>query len=136
MTVEVFLDTNVVVYAVSRHADDARKKAIAVELLHGANISTSAQVLQEFYSVVTRKLATRLTHEAAIGWLEFFEDVPIATLDTSLVVRGADISDKFKISYWDGAIIAAAEKLKAKILYTEDLNHGQFYGTVQAINPF
>ncbi|WP_245435947.1 hypothetical protein [Mesorhizobium tamadayense] len=42
----------------------------------------------------------------------------------------------YEISYWDGAIIAAAERLGVKTLYTEDLNHGQAYGSVVAINPF
>jgi predicted nucleic acid-binding protein len=43
---------------------------------------------------------------------------------------------RYGISYWDGAILAAAEALEAPILYTEDLNHGQLYGRVRAVNPF
>lgn len=43
---------------------------------------------------------------------------------------------RYKISYWDSAMIAACERLKATTLYTEDLNHGQIYGTVTVINPF
>ncbi len=47
-----------------------------------------------------------------------------------------EASIRHEISYWDGAIIAAAESLGASILYTEDLNHGQHYGSVRAVNPF
>jgi predicted nucleic acid-binding protein len=45
-------------------------------------------------------------------------------------------SVRFQTSYWDGAIIAAAEVMGATTLFSEDLNHGQFYGSVEACNPF
>ena len=41
-----------------------------------------------------------------------------------------------KLDYWDAAIIAAAQRLGARILYTEDLNHDQLYGSVRVMNPF
>lgn len=47
-----------------------------------------------------------------------------------------ELSEHYKVSYWDGAIVCAAEVLRAPILYTEDLNDGQFYGKVQVRNPF
>jgi len=52
------------------------------------------------------------------------------------VKRGIESAERYKISYWDGAIIAAAETLRAGILYTEDLNDGQLYGSVRVVNPF
>ena len=48
----------------------------------------------------------------------------------------SSIRDDFRISYWDAALIAAAERLDAPILYTEDLNHDQLYGSVRVVNPF
>ena len=56
--------------------------------------------------------------------------------DYPFIVAGIETAIRFGLSYWDGAIIAAAERLGAPILYAEDLNHGQRYGSVQAINPF
>ena len=53
-----------------------------------------------------------------------------------LIKVAIEISWRYRISYWDGAILAAAERLGAEVLYTEDLNHGQAYGTVRVINPF
>ena len=53
-----------------------------------------------------------------------------------LRVGGIGIALRYGISYWDGAIVAAAERLKAAILYTEDLSHGQRYGSVVVVNPF
>jgi predicted nucleic acid-binding protein len=52
------------------------------------------------------------------------------------VARGANIAARYQTSYWDGAIVAAAERLAIPILYTEDLNHGQLYGSVRVIDPF
>ncbi len=57
-------------------------------------------------------------------------------IDSALVKTAAAVSARYSISYWDGAIVAAAEALGTPILYTEDLNHGQAYGSVTAINPF
>ena len=136
MTVEVFLDTNVVVYAASKSATDANKRAIALDLIAAAKFGLSGQVLQEFYVTVTKKMNPILTHDEALSWIEQLEEFPSAAIDGSIVFHGAENAHVHKISYWDGAIIAAAERLGAQVLYTEDLNHGQKYGTVTAINPF
>jgi predicted nucleic acid-binding protein len=136
MTVEVFLDTNVVVYAASKSAIDAEKRAVALDLIAKAKFGLSGQVLQEFYVTVTKKMVPMLSHDEALNWIEQFEEFPCAALDGSIVFHGAENSHLHKVSYWDGAIIAAAERLGAQVLYTEDLNHGQKYGTVTAINPF
>jgi predicted nucleic acid-binding protein len=57
-------------------------------------------------------------------------------VDAPLVKLGIAIAERYRIDYWDGAILAAAEALGAETLYTEDLNHGQLYGSVRVINPF
>jgi predicted nucleic acid-binding protein len=136
MTVEVFLDTNVVVYAASKSVLDAQKRAVALELIADAKFGLSGQVLQEFYVTVTKKMNPMLGHDEALNWLEQLEEFPCAAIDGSIVFHGAENSHLHKISYWDGAIIAAAERLGAQILYSEDLNHGQKYGSVTVINPF
>ena len=51
-------------------------------------------------------------------------------------MAGIEASLEHGISYWDGAIVAAACALGADILYTEDLSHGRRYGAVRAVNPF
>jgi len=72
----------------------------------------------------------------ALEWIEQFEAFPCLAIDADLVKIAIEISERFQISYWDGAIVAAAEALGAKKLYSEDLNHGQRYGSVWAYNPF
>lgn len=56
--------------------------------------------------------------------------------DYPLVVSGIETALRYRISYWDGAIIAATESLGAEVLFTEDLAHGQRYGSVRVVNPF
>ena len=136
MSVDAFLDTNVLIYAVSSAAAESAKKEKALELIAHVDFGLSAQVLQEFYVNVTRKIAQPLDVAAAMDLLEQFRSFPIVWTDFPLIVAGVEGSLRFGISYWDAAIIAAAESLGAAVLYTEDLNHGQHYGSVQAINPF
>ena len=93
-------------------------------------------MLQEFYVNATRKADFNLAPEVALQWIEKLEEFVWLPVDTSLVKTAVNVSVRYGISYWDGAIVAAAEALGVPVLYTEDLNHGQAYGTVTAINPF
>jgi predicted nucleic acid-binding protein len=71
-----------------------------------------------------------------VDLLEQFRCLPIVWTDYPLLVAGIEASLKFGISYWDGAIIAAAARLGAATLYSEDLRHGQRYGSVTVVSPF
>ena len=136
MSVECFLDTNVLVYAVSAAPSDAAKKEMALELIERADFGLSSQVLQEFYVTVTRKIAKPLTPNSAVALLEQFKVFPTLQVDYALIVSGIEVSLAYGISYWDGTIVAAAGALGAPVLMTEDLNDGQSYGTVRVVNPF
>ena len=136
MRTEAFLDTNVLIYAVSSSPAESLKKERALELIVRTDFGLSAQVLQEFYVNVTRKIASPLTPDAAVALLEQLRSFPTVPTDYPLEVAGVETSLRVGISYWAGAIIAAAEGLGATTLYTEDLSHGQRYGSVQAVNPF
>jgi len=136
MSVECFLDTNVLVYAVSSAEADAPKRRRALELVREADFGLSAQVLQEFYVTVTRKIRKPLAPELAVALMEEYRVFPTVPTDYPLIVSAVEISLRHGVSYWDGAILAAAEVLEAPILYTEDLSHGQRYGSVRAVNPF
>ncbi len=136
MSAEAMLDANILVYAASGAAAEAAKRVKALELIDTVAFGVSAQVLQEFYVVATRKAAVKLTAGEAMWWLDRFEPFPCIATDAALVRSAIAVSERFRISYWDGAVIAAAEQLEAAILYTEDLNHGQAYGPVRVVNPF
>jgi predicted nucleic acid-binding protein len=136
MHAEAFLDTNVLVYAAAGRGSEERKRERALALIEGEDVGVSAQVLQEFYVTVTRKIEIPMSPEQALEWIEQFESFPCVSVNSALVKIAAEVSERFRISYWDGAILAAAQELGAKRLYTEDLNDGQRYGSVRAVNPF
>ncbi len=133
-----FFDTNILIYAARPELEpqDEYKRLIAVELLAKEDYVTSGQVLAEFYHNTVRKGQSRLSHQQAIRWIEQLTERPCVSVDTAIVCSGAVFSERYQISYWDGAMLAAAEQLGAEICYSEDLNHNQKYGTVKVINPF
>ena len=49
---------------------------------------------------------------------------------------GVAISQRFGLSYWDGAILAAARALGCDAVYSEDLSEEQDYDGLRVINPF
>ncbi len=115
---------------------DAKKKMIAVELIEETFFGLSAQVAQEFYTVATRKADFKMSPDKALEWLENFQEFPCLPVDIGLVKTAALMASRYRLSYWDGAILAAAQALGAPIVYSEDLNHGQTYGDLQVRNPF
>ena len=136
MNVEAMLDANVLVYAASTTLNEAVKAQTATQLLKSGNVGISGQVMQEFYVTVTRKSFTPLSVEDALNWIDVFDELPCVPIDANLVRAGVHIAQRYQISYWDGAVLAAAHRLSAAILYTEDLNHDQTYGSVRVVNPF
>ncbi len=136
MTVECFIDTNILVYAAAGRGRAETKRKRALDLIEKEDFGLSVQVLQEFYVTVVRKVQVPLSPDEAVEWVEQFEMFPCLPIDSGLVKIAIETSLRHGLSYWDGAIIAAAEALGAKTLYSEDLNHGQQYGTVRVCNPF
>jgi predicted nucleic acid-binding protein len=136
MPAECFLDTNVLVYAAAGKRDEPRKFQIARALILAELFGTSGQVLAEFYVAATRRAKIPPAAEEIDEWIERVAAHPFVPVDDELVRAGIGLSRRYGIAYWDGAILAASERLGAPILYSEDLNHGQIYGSVRVINPF
>jgi len=118
--------------------DEPRKFDVASALVDSKDFGLSGQVLAEFCvnAVAQRKGRTPLTETELDLWMGLLGDYPIQPVDAGLVQMGLAYSRRFRISYWDAALIAAAERLGAPVLYTEDLNHNQLYGSVRVVNPF
>ncbi len=134
----LFFDTNVLLYAARTKlvGDEAAKRPIALNLISDHDFLTSGQVLAEFYHNAVKDGPYKLAAEEADEWLDRIAIQPCIPVDGDLVKAGVAIARRYKISYWDGAIIAAAHEGDADLLYTEDLNDGQRYGDVTVINPF
>lgn len=132
----MFLDTNVLVYAVDTDSAMQTKRDRARQLIRDDRFGTSAQVIQEFYVTVTRKLAEPLMPRIAARWVDRLTRMPFVPTDAILLKSAIVRAQAWQISYWDAAVVSAAEALGAKTLFTEDLNDGQLYGTVRVVNPF
>ena len=130
-----FLDTNIIIYAATAKTHEPGKHVIAKKLLDEADFGISVQTLAEFYAVV-RKPAFNMSVEQANQWVANLLEFECAVVDADIFFTGSRLSERYGIQYFDGALLAAARRLGAKTFYTEDLNHGQTYGSVTAINPF
>jgi predicted nucleic acid-binding protein len=132
-----FLDTNILLYAISRTPGEASKRERALALLDDDDWVLSVQVLQEFYVQATRatKIDRILPEQAAMlieAWLRFrVQEITVPILQSALRA-----SVQFQLSYWDAAIIEAARAAGCSQVYSEDLSAGQNYDGVQVINPF
>lgn len=136
MTAKVFFDTNVLVYAAIGAGKDEPKRKRALTLIESEDFGTSVQVLQEFFVTVVRKASRPLSAVQAMEWIEQWIAFPCQAIDHRLVRIAIEQSERYKISYWDGVILAAAEALGSHTVYSEDLNDGQEYGRVRVVNPF
>lgn len=136
MNVEAFFGTNVLVYAAVGKGEEEHKRKRALELIESENFGTSAQVFQEFFLVVVKKAARPLPATEALEWIEQWVEFPCQPIDHQLIRIAIEVSQRYLISYWDATILAAAEALGARTVYSEDLNNGQSYGQVKVVNPF
>ncbi len=131
-----FVDTNVLVYAVDDA--DTLKRDVARRVLEqpAADLVLSAQVLSEFYVVVTRRLATPMSEGDAAAAVDELARLPTIATDTELVRDGIALAREARISFWDGLIVAAARAAGCEKLLTEDLAAGTTIGGVLVENPF
>ncbi len=132
-----FVDTNVLLYAVSRQPDERVKAETAVAILRSRDLALSAQVLQEFYVQATRQTRPDpLTHQQAATLVESFLRFPVHPIGVELVRAALAARDRYQLSYWDAAIVEAARALGCDVVLSEDLQHGQDIHGVRIIDPF
>ena len=131
-----FFDTNVLVYA-SDH-DEPDKMRVARALLRRSaqegNGVISTQVVQEFFVSATRKLSIDpMLAKGIVATFRPFELVVITLDDINRAMEGVML---WQISFWDSLILSAAGRASCSMVYSEDLNPGQFYSGVEVRNPF
>ncbi len=132
-----FVDTNVLLYAVSEVSEEADKRARALEVLTEPDLAASVQVLQEFYYQATRPTRIRsLSGNRALQFLEPILLFRIQTMTMDVFLEAIAISHRFRLSYWDGAILAAARALGCDAVYSENMSTEQDYDGLRVINPF
>jgi predicted nucleic acid-binding protein len=133
-----FVDTNILVYAVEGNdpVRSPRASELILRLTLEDSLRTSTQVIQELYVTLTRKGRSIISAEAALRYIDRLAAWPVLVTDFQSVRRAIDLSVNSKLSFWDALIVVAAGLSGAKILYTEDLQHGQVLLGVRIVNPF
>lgn len=132
-----FVDTNVLLYACSTRPEERAKSEIASAILDGEDLAVSVQVLQEFYVQATRvSREDKLTHEQAGTLVEAFLRFPAQENTVTLLRAALAAKQRFRLSYWDAAVVEAARAQGCTILLSEDLSHGQDYDGVKVVDPF
>lgn len=132
-----FVDTNVLLYAISKDRAERAKSNQARQLLTETDLALSTQVLQEFYVHATRaSRADRISEDQAKGLVRSFLRFPVQPIDSGIVLAAIDLQSLATISYWDAAIIEAARASGCESVLSEDLNDGQDYQGVVVENPF
>jgi predicted nucleic acid-binding protein len=132
-----FLDTNILVYAYD--PSEPRKQKVSKELVRGAFLGRSmisVQVLAEFSATLLHKVAVRRTAAEIALMLDILSPIKLLTPDADMVRRAVEAHAAYGIRFYDGMIIAAAERGGCEKIYSEDLNAEQKYFGVTVDNPF
>ncbi len=137
MSDRVFVDTNILVYAEDL---DSSKHEVArdwiARLWESGDGAVSVQVLQEFFVVVTRRIAKPYTAATARAIVAQYLHWQVVENDGSLLLQAIDLQAKHRLSFWDALVVQAAVRAGANLLLTEDLNHGQLIEGVRVHCPF
>lgn len=133
-----FVDTNVLVYAHDCSAGKKHEQARALleELWESGTGCLSLQVLQEFYVTVTQKVPKPISPDAAVEIIRALSHWRVHIPDVPDLFRAVEMQRLYRLSFWDAMILASAEALDCEILWSEDFNTGQKYGSVKVRNPF
>ncbi|MGO9862485.1 MAG: PIN domain-containing protein [Terriglobales bacterium] len=132
-----FLDTNVLVYAYD--ASDPKKQRVAQDLVRRAvagEIAISSQVLAEFAATLLHKLSPAARPEDVLGLLDALGPMKMVVADAEIVRRAVEARASYGLHFYDGMIVAAAERAGCGRIWSEDLNEGQKYFGVTVANPF
>ncbi len=132
-----FIDTNILLYAISRDPREQTKAERANAILAERELALSVQVLQEFYVQATRaSRSDAISHDQAVRLIASFERFPVAEITTGVMRTALATCERFGISYWDAAVLEAARSLGCKTVLSEDLSEDTDYAGVRVENPF
>ena len=136
MSVSVFLDTKILIYAIESGGPTPEKTVAAQALARRTEVCLSTQVLGEFYRAVTSpRRAMPLKHVEAVAWVQLWKRHDVRPITVAHVDLALEIAARFQVSYFDALILAAARLAGCTTVFSEDLQAGQDYGGVRVENP-
>lgn len=133
------IDTNVLIYSLDPR--DLVKQEYARELLgmleaKGVGV-VSTQILGEFYTVATRKLAPVLSAEDALDCVARYLVLwRVLAVTPAVIVEAIRGVREHQMSYWDAQIWAVARIHSIPAVLSEDFSHNSTVGGVRFVNPF
>ncbi|MDD5472578.1 MAG: PIN domain-containing protein [Candidatus Methanoperedens sp.] len=135
------IDTNLLSYVFDE--SEPEKKIICKDLTAECwkgkqKYAVSVQNLSEFYVVVTKKIQHPIPEKVAKRFIELildFQGWHVLSISASTIASAIDISNKYKIHYWDALLAATMRENKVFSIYTEDSDFGKI-PWLKAINPF
>jgi predicted nucleic acid-binding protein len=134
----LFVDTNVLLYAADDRdivkRDRARQWLAVCWSRRCGRLST--QVLNEFYSNARKKFSSALSAGDARAEVRRYQLWQPWVIDHATVESAWAAESRWKLSYWDALMVAAAQQQGCTYLVTEDLQHDQMMDGVRVINPF
>ena len=131
-----FFDTNIIVYAFDPPAGLRHARALNLVEQHSLdnNLVISTQVLQESYSVLTRKRG--VPAEVARSGLTQLAAQQVVPSSAVFVLEAMAFAEQEQLSIWDALVVRAAIESRCDVLFTEDLQSGRRYGGVEIVDPF
>lgn len=138
MSGDVFVDSNVLVYARDASEPEKQRRAAAwmEHLWRSRSGRLSFQVLQEFYTTVTDRLQPGLETSVARSDVRDLMAWSPLHVDARVIEGAWGLQDRFGLAWWDAQIVAAAQLVACRWLLTEDLQHGQRFGDLGVVDPF
>ena len=131
-----FIDTNVLIYFVDgrNQAKQSIARTVIADAIGNPEYVMSLQVLNEFANVSLKKLG--MTEDEVRQYIEAFQRMRIVFQQSGWTVRALEIRKQYGLQFYDSLLLAAAEASGCDEFWTEDLNDGQMYCGIKAVNPF
>ena len=134
----VFVDTNVLVYALDVSAGEkhAAARRFLDSLWEQRNACVSVQVLQELHVTLTQKVAVPVGADISRQLVDSLCSWRVHHPTCADVALAIELQGTAHLSFWDAMILISAASMECSRLLSEDLNPGQRYGSVTVVNPF
>ena len=133
-----FFDTNILVYAIDTRFSDKQKSAIALysQAVKDRSFVISTQVLVEFFSASTKGKQPLLQRHEAQSQVTALARQRVIPTTSNMVVSAMGYAERYQMQWFDALMVDAALSAGATTLYSEDMQHGQRYGSLTVVNPF
>ena len=135
---KVFVDTNVIVYAYDKDAGEKHRVAVNImkDLWRSGLGTISTQILQEFFVTLTKKISAPLDISVVRETIRRLSRWDVVLIDVDIIISATELQERYKYSFWDSLIIAAAAAGGASTILSEDLADSQTIKGITIKNPF